>query len=133
MAIRRFNFRSSARRKWWGTLPGLCVMKLTSWSLRPDWRAKDLNDFWYLLENFSDIDSELIFWDDFVDLLDVEPFDLKISFAQVLGRQMQSILKQEAALSRYIQQALEQLLEGFSRKDILELYQAEPNDQKIKR
>lgn len=115
------------------TLPGLCVMKLTSWSQRPDWRLKDLDDFWYLLENYSDIDSELIFEEDYIDLLGAEPMDIKINFAQILGRQMQSILKGGEALNQFIQQALKRLLEGFSRNDILQLYEVEPKDQKVKR
>lgn len=37
------------------------------------------------------------------------------------------------ALANHIFHALEQLLEGFSRKDILELYEADPTDRKISR
>lgn len=115
------------------TLPGLCIMKIVSWSQRPDWRAKDLDDFWYLLENYSDIDSELIFSDDFIGLLDSEPLDLKVSYAQILGRQMLEILTLEEALANHIFRTLEQLLEGLPRRDILELYESDPTDKKIGR
>ncbi len=115
------------------TIPGLCIMKLVSWSQRPEWRRKDLSDFWYLLENYSDIDPEIIFTDSFLDLLTLDETNWSLKFAQIMGRQMNDILKSSPDLEALIFQALEKLRGDYPRQVVEDMYPANEDDQIVKR
>lgn len=52
------------------TLPGLCILKLIAWNEKPDQRAKDWNDFLFILIHYHEIAGEQLFEGSHDDLFD---------------------------------------------------------------
>jgi predicted nucleotidyltransferase len=73
------------------SLPGICILKLISWSDRPFEREKDIVDINTIIQHFFEIESENIY-NDHPDLFEVDDFDQLNAGARVLGRQMRSII-----------------------------------------
>jgi len=82
-------------------LPGMVILKLISWSDRPEDRIDDLFDILKIIEHYYELE-----WDDILenhyDLLDKEPFDQRIIAAEVLGRKSQLYLDKSKVLSERI-------------------------------
>jgi len=112
------------------TLPGLCVMKLIAWNDRPDRRAKDLEDFYFLLYNYFDISGEQLYEQPFDDLLTNE-FQPQVAAARMLGRQINAILKESPRIRNKILKILPELLKEFTDIEIEQLYKENPSDVKI--
>lgn len=116
------------------TLPGLCVLKLIAFNEKPDSRAKDLQDFYFLLENYGEIAGEQLFdGADYEDLVG-EDFELTIASAKMLGRQIKNISQENEDLLNKLKQILNSRLDGFSNEEIDSMYIVrEGKDEKVER
>ena len=103
------------------TLPGLCIMKLVAFDEKPDQRAKDLDDFLFILENYGEIAGEQLFEDSYEDLIEGD-FELQVAAARMLGRHMAIILNKNIALKQRVISILQQRLQGFTQEEINQLY-----------
>lgn len=113
------------------TLPGLAVMKLLSWHNSDD-RAKDLEDFYYLLQNYADIATDDLYLEENLHLLE-EYNEVRFSGARLLGKEMLKIIYSSSNLKASIHHILNSLLEDFKSGDIDEMYDADKSDQKLLR
>lgn len=88
------------------TLPGMVVLKLVSWSDRPEDRFDDPRDVLHIIENYFDLkwDEIVEFHNDVFPEGDLDP--LKVS-ARVLGREVAEILNQSERLKNRILEILE--------------------------
>lgn len=78
-------------------LHGMVVLKFISWSDRPEVRVSDLGDIYRIVKHYYDVVGEGIF-DEYVDLLDTEPFDEKLIAARIMGRRIAPILEKSVKL-----------------------------------
>lgn len=108
------------------TLPGLAVLKLISWHETDD-RAKDLEDFYYILQNYADIATDNLYLEENLHLLE-EYDEVRLSGARLLGKEMLMIIKDSPELKKRISQILSLLIKDHTPKDIDEMYDAEKND-----
>lgn len=83
------------------SLPGLCILKLVSWSDKPESRNKDIEDINIIIQNYFDIMEDEIF-EIHNDIFDNENFDRIIAGARVLGRNMIPILNHSVILKTRI-------------------------------
>ncbi|NLT52687.1 MAG: hypothetical protein GXX85_17425 [Ignavibacteria bacterium] len=92
-------------------LEGLVILKLISFSDKPQERTKDLDDINEILKNYFDINSER-FFEDHLDLVDEIPTDnyTELAGARLLGRDMKLILAQSQKLSNTIKTILSEEL-----------------------
>lgn len=105
------------------TLPGLCILKLIAFNEKPDRRAKDLEDFYFLLENYGEIAGDQLFEGaDYEDLIE-EDFDLTIASAKMLGRQIVNIATKNTDLLDTLRRILSSRLQSFSSDEIDSMYQ----------
>jgi len=103
------------------TLPGLCIMKLVAFDEKPDIRAKDWDDFIFLLNNYSEIAGNELF-EGYHDDLIKNNFEMPVASARLLGRNMKSILNKNGKLFNRVSQILENKLKGFTFEEINEMY-----------
>jgi predicted nucleotidyltransferase len=116
------------------TLSGLCVLKLIAFSEKPDSRAKDLQDFYFLLENYGEIAGDQLFADVEYDDLVGDDFEFPIASAKMLGRQIKNITKENLDLLSRLKHILTSRLDGFSNEEIDSMYRVkEGKDEKIER
>ncbi|MBX2930151.1 MAG: nucleotidyl transferase AbiEii/AbiGii toxin family protein [Saprospiraceae bacterium] len=116
------------------TLPGLCIMKLIAWSDRSDWRHKDLQDFWFLLEHYEQIEPMLIFEAPFLPQLESEEeLDLDIAYARIMGIQMNDILYKDKQLKKQVLSILERIKGTYTDAEIIEMYNADATAVLVKR
>lgn len=113
------------------TLPGLCVLKLIAFQEKPDKRGKDLEDFYFILENYGEIaGSQLYEGAEHEDLIR-DDFQLPIASARMLGRQIKMIAQKNQELVGKLKQVLSSRLQGFSEKEIDSMYNARERTDKI--
>lgn len=105
------------------TLPGLAVLKLISWHETDD-RAKDLEDFYYILQNYADIATDDLYLEENLHLLE-EYDEVRFSGARLLGKEMLIIIKGSPELKKRVSQILSQLIKDHTPKDINEMYEAD--------
>jgi len=103
------------------TLPGLCIMKLVAFNEKPDRRAKDMDDFLFILENYGEIAGEQLFNGANEDLIEND-FELPIAAARMLGRHIAPIVNKNTALKQKVVNALQQRLQGFTEEEINQMY-----------
>ncbi len=108
------------------TLPGLAVLKLISWH-ETDNRAKDLEDFYYILQNYADIATDDLYLDENLHLLE-EYDEVRFSGARLLGKEMLKIIKGSPELKNRVTQILSQLIKNYTPEDIDLMYEAEKSD-----
>ncbi|MBN1416491.1 MAG: hypothetical protein JW973_15410 [Bacteroidales bacterium] len=114
------------------TLPGLAIMKLVAWAESTD-RRKDLEDFYYILMNYSDIATDHIYQENNLDLLE-NCTEVRFAGAKLLAREMKAIIKDSSKLKLKISEILNHLLENFNFNDIDEMYKVnDPSDKHILR
>jgi predicted nucleotidyltransferase len=114
------------------TLPGLAVMKLVAWYESTD-RSKDLEDFYYLLMNYSNMATDDLYKENNLDLLET-CFEVRFAGARLLAREIKTIIKDSDKLNLKIIEIMDHLLENFSFHDIDEMYKVnEPSDKHILR
>ena len=113
------------------TLPGLCVLKLIAFLEKPDRRAKDLQDFYFLLENYGEIAGDQLFEGaDYEDLIK-DNFDFPIASARLLGRQIKIIVSGNSELTDKLKQILSSRLQGFSEQEIDAMYEVRDAGDKL--
>ncbi len=113
------------------TLPGLCVLKLIAFYEKPDRRAKDLEDFYFLLDNYGEIAGNQLFEGvEYEDLI-TDDFELSLASARLLGRQIKNITEGSPELLTKLNQILVSRLQGFSEQEINSMYQARENGDKL--
>ncbi|MFM7428622.1 MAG: nucleotidyl transferase AbiEii/AbiGii toxin family protein [Flammeovirgaceae bacterium] len=78
-------------------LHGMVILKLISWSDRPEIRATDLDDIFRIVKHYYDTVGDDVFGEHF-DLLEADPFDEKLAAARMMGRRIAAILKMSAKL-----------------------------------
>jgi predicted nucleotidyltransferase len=78
-------------------LHGMVILKLISWSDRPEIRATDLDDIFRIIKYYYDTEGDAVFNEHF-DLLEANPFDEKLIAARIMGRRIAEILKQSDKL-----------------------------------
>ncbi|MBA4146315.1 MAG: hypothetical protein C0523_11155, partial [Cytophaga sp.] len=54
-------------------LHGMVVLKIVSWSDRPEVRSKDFEDIYRIVKHYYEVEGDAVF-DEHFDLLDLEPF-----------------------------------------------------------
>ena len=111
-------------------MAGLCVMKLIAYNEKPDSRAKDIEDFYFIVKNYHEIAGEELFEGNFGDLL-VDDFEMQIASARMLGRHMTPILKKNNALKEKILDILNHQLRGFGETDINQMYEVRENNDEL--
>lgn len=114
------------------TLPGLCILKLIAYYEKPDSRAKDIQDFYFLLKNYGEISGNLLFDNAQYDDLIGEDFELSIAAAKILGRQINALAQNNPELLAKLKQILKSRLQGFSNEEIETMYKVrESNDTQV--
>lgn len=114
------------------TLPGLCIMKLISGHEKSDRLAKDLADFYYILENYFEIAGDTIYDVEYEDLID-DDFSPSLASAKLLGRQISVILAEDIKLKIKVVALLSGQRRGFDVEDIEQMFAQEPGDKAINR
>jgi predicted nucleotidyltransferase len=86
---------------------GIVILKLISWSEKPA-RTKDLLDIHALLEGAWELYQDEVVTSDsqYADLLEIDPFDIHLTAARIMGRKMHPILAQSEQLKTKIHTAL---------------------------
>jgi predicted nucleotidyltransferase len=82
-------------------LHGMVILKLISWSDRPEIRATDLDDIFRIVKYYYDTEGDAVFNEHF-DLLGADPFDEKLIAARIMGRRIAEILKMSVALMQRV-------------------------------
>lgn len=101
------------------TLPGICILKLITWSEKPEQRRKDIKDFQTILENYFEIESNQIY-ESHLDLFD-EGAEIELIAAQVLGRQIGEIIKDSKDLKEKIVSILEENIKNPEKSEIADI------------
>lgn len=98
-------------------LPGMAILKLISWSDRPEERENDLSDILKIIVHYYELA-----WDEIVekhnDTLEKEPFDQRIIAAEVLGRNARLYLQKSETLSNRVMKVLDNNLQDKSKSAI---------------
>lgn len=74
----------------------LFVLKLIAWNDRPNERDKDIFDIVYIMTTYADTGNDTRIYEDHIDLIEAEPFDLGIAAATLLGRDIKRDLSKPA-------------------------------------
>lgn len=112
------------------TLPGLCILKLIAFDEKPDQRAKDYDDYLYLVQRYYEIGGAEVFSVEHEDLI-TDDFDYTIASARLLGRQMQQVLSVNEGLRNKVMEILKSRLRGFSFEEIDQMYAVDKKDEKV--
>jgi predicted nucleotidyltransferase len=108
------------------TLPGLAILKLIAWHETDD-RAKDLEDFYYILQNYADIATDDLYLEENLHLLE-EYDEVRLSGARLLGKDILKIVAETSDLKDSVVQILTNLINGHTSEDIDELYEYDKTD-----
>lgn len=87
------------------TLAGIVLLKLIAYDDRPEHRQKDILDISTILQHYFDIAEDDIF-ENHNDLFSDDEFDITLTAARVMGRQMAPIV----ALSNALRQRIDQII-----------------------
>jgi len=112
------------------TLAGLCILKLVAYDEKPDGRAKDFDDFLFVVSNYHEIAGNELFTGEFDDLLQNE-FEYTIAAARMLGRQMERTLSKNERLGGRIKAVLHRKLQGYDFGEIDNMYACDKSDKLI--
>ncbi|GAB1441870.1 hypothetical protein MASR2M39_07050 [Ignavibacteriales bacterium] len=94
------------------SLPGLCILKLISYSEKPADRKRDFEDFEFLLSNLTDIYGDSIFDDEYFLERMGGNIDIEILCVSKLGTEMIEIINENDHLLTQIIDALAKELYG---------------------
>ena len=108
------------------TLHGIIILKLVSWSDRPEKRDNDLKDILLIIKQYYSIAWEKIM-DDHFDIIPEDGFDELMIAARVLGRKAAQILSQSKRLEGRIMDVLRKNSENIRNTPIGEQW-AREND-----
>lgn len=91
------------------SLPGICLLKLRSWSDQPYQREKDVDDIAYFIRNYFDlVDSEELY-SRHGDQMQRDDFDQTLVGARILGRHV-GLLLQDTDVSLTINSILDKII-----------------------
>lgn len=108
-------------------------MKLVAFSEKPDKRAKDMDDFLFILENYCEIAGEQLFEGAYEDLIEGD-FEMGIAAAKMLGRHMAVILNKNDVLKERVIDILNSRLKGFNDEEINQMYNVrDAGDSQVQR
>ena len=112
------------------TLPGLCILKLVAYYEKPDLRARDWEDFEFLLLNYLQISAgdQLLHTHD--DLL-TDDMDVGAVASRVLGRNMAELLRENEYLRYRVLGILQKKLGGFPPEEIDQMYRVNEKDFQV--
>ena len=105
------------------SLPGIVILKLVAYDDRPEIRQKDIRDISKIIQNYFDIETDLIY-DRHLDLFDSKA-ELPLIAARVLGRQMQTILNRSSELKKRIVSIIEPAIADKENHKIVSLLLSE--------
>lgn len=88
------------------TLAGIVLLKFIAYDDRPEHRSKDILDIGAILRHYFDIVQDDIY-ENHVDLFSDDEFDITLTAARVMGRQMAPIV----ALSEALRQRIDQIID----------------------
>lgn len=103
---------------WIVSLPGLCILKLISYSEKPADRKRDFEDFEFLLSNLTDIYGDSIFDDEYFLERMGSNIDIEILCAGKLGTEMIDIINEKEHIRNQIINVLAKKLHGRQYDDI---------------
>ncbi len=90
------------------TLPSIVLLKLVAWENLPEYRTKDLEDIYLLLQEHFDADLDKIY-ENHLDLFDLfDQNELQFLGARVLGREINKILNYSPAIKNQLLTILDQ-------------------------
>lgn len=90
------------------TLPSIVLLKLVAWENLPEYRTKDLEDIYLLLQEHFDADLDKIY-ENHLDLFDLfDQNELQLLGARVLGREINKILNYSPAIKNQLLAILDQ-------------------------
>ncbi|HTE24457.1 hypothetical protein [Flavitalea sp.] len=98
------------------SLPGIVILKLIAFDDRPEMRTKDIQDIGSILNNYFDIETEMIYRK-YVDLFEVYG-ELPSVAARALGREMQPILNRNLLLKERLLSILYKNIEKLTESPI---------------
>jgi predicted nucleotidyltransferase len=110
------------------SLPGLCILKLISYSERPADRKRDFEDFEFLLSNLMDIYGDSIFDDEYFLERMGGNIDIEILCAGKLGTEMIEIINENDHLLTQIIDVLAKELHGRQYDAVDQEYRNEKQD-----
>ena len=112
------------------TLPGLCIMKLVAYNEKPDSRAKDFDDYLFLVKNYHEIAGEELFAGNYDDLIK-DDFEMQTASARMLGRHMTLILNKNKVLKDKVIKILQHQLKRFNYEEVDQMYKVRERDDEI--
>ncbi|HEX5553730.1 MAG TPA: hypothetical protein VFX43_10825 [Chitinophagaceae bacterium] len=112
------------------TLAGLCILKLIAYSERPEYRSKDLEDYFFIVVNYYQIAGEELFNGQYDDLIEGD-FEVNIASARMLGRNMALVLNKNETLKNSVINILMQQLQGFTEPEIDQMYKVRDEDNNL--
>lgn len=111
-------------------LPGLCILKLIAYGEKPDNRAKDFDDYLFLVRNYHEIAGDELFMGNYDDLIE-DDFDLMAASARMLGRHLKPTLNSNESLKNKILSVLKGKLMKFKHEEIDEMYLVDKEDSTV--
>lgn len=112
------------------TLSGLCIMKLIAYNEKPDSRAKDLDDYLFIVKNYHEMAGEELFSNKHADLIEGD-FEVNVASARMLGRNMAITLNKNEKLKEKIISILSHQLRDFHESEIEEMYKIRERDNDL--
>lgn len=92
------------------TLAGIVLLKFIAYDDRPEHRSKDILDIGAILRHYFDIAEDDIY-ENHVDVFGEDDYDITLTAARVMGRQMSPIVALSDALRQRIDQIIAQQLD----------------------
>jgi predicted nucleotidyltransferase len=108
---------------------GILILKLVSWSDKPEWRSKDIEDISFLLRHAWEIYEEEAYRNH-LDLFD-DSFEQMLVAARIIGRKMGPILAQNETLQERIVSLLENIVKEKDKAQQPELSVAAHLDKSV--
>ncbi|KAB7725857.1 hypothetical protein F5984_25555 [Rudanella paleaurantiibacter] len=102
------------------TLAGIVLLKFIAYDDRPEHRSKDILDIGAILRHYFDITEDDIY-ENHNDLFSDDEFDITLTAARVLGRQMAPIVALSNALHQRIDQIIDQQISLGEQSPVAEL------------
>ena len=99
-------------------LPAITMLKLISWSDRPEIRSQDLDDIYLIISKYFDIATDEIY-EQHADLLEMEPFNRFLIAARLLGRKISVYLHKSETVKTRVLQILRQQVKSSDDHEIV--------------
>jgi predicted nucleotidyltransferase len=107
------------------SLPGIVVLKLIAWNDRPEVRSKDLADIAFIIQNYFDLQDELIY--EKYNRYFTDKFDVDQIAALALGSEIKEIIFLSEILSKTILQILNKHINLRVQSPLIQIISLEMN------